>query len=139
MSPYSLSNRTNGTTVNERVVRQYFNEVYGTIESIGDEQERKGFVFRQFVLVDEEVIPQPIPFQLSMRDVSLINGFKVGDKIKVIYRVKCNRGTAQWEGRIFVNLEALKIEAVQEASGNAEEFSLNAGNDRAVKDPEPDF
>ena len=139
MSSYALSNRTNGTTVTRRVVRQYFNEVSGTIESIGEKQERNCYVFREFVLVDEEVIPQPIPFQLRMKRVSLLNGFKIGDKIKVTYRVKCNRGTAQWEGRIFVNLEALNIEAVEEASANAEEFGMNADNDRMENNVEVDF
>lgn len=130
MSPYSLSNRKNGTTTKERVVRQYFNEVYGTIEHIGDEQDRKGFVFREFVILDEEVIPQPIPFQLCMRDVSLLNGFNVGDKIKVTYRVKCNRGTGQWEDRIFVKLEALRIETADNPSENSNQVGSNAKKSR---------
>ena len=123
---YSLSNRINGTTTTQRMVRQYLNEVEGTIESIEEEQNRKGFVFREFVIMDEEIHPQPIPFQLSMRSVNLINSFKVGDRVKVIYRLKCNRGTAQYEGRIFINLEVLSIERASINEIQTENFKLSS-------------
>lgn len=84
-------------------------ELQGRVHKIGDVQTIKNdFTKREFVVKTDEQYPQLIPFELIKDKTSLIDGFKVGDAIKVSFDI---RGR-EWQDRFFLNLSAWRVEQV---------------------------
>ncbi len=82
-------------------------EITGRIKLIGDEQTfPSGFVKRQIVITTEEQYPQDIAFELMKEKTSLINGYNVGETLKVHFNI---RGS-EYQGKHYVNLTAWKLE-----------------------------
>ena len=84
-------------------------ELQGRVHKIGDVQTIKNdFTKREFVVKTDEQYPQFIPFELIKDKTSLIDGFKIGDAIKVSFDI---RGR-EWQDRFFINLSAWRVEQV---------------------------
>jgi len=82
-------------------------EITGKIKVIFDEKELKGgFTKREFVLSTEDQYPQHLMFELLKDKTTLVNGFKSGDKVKVLFDI---RGR-EWQDKYFNSLVAWKIE-----------------------------
>ena len=82
-------------------------ETSGTIKVI---QEAKtfpsGFVKREFVLMTEEDYPQTVAFECLKQQCALLDHVAVNDRVRVNFRL---RGR-EYQGRYFVNLEAVGVE-----------------------------
>jgi single-strand DNA-binding protein len=72
------------------------------------------FSKREFVMTldPNDKYPQHVPFQVSQDKCGLLDGFNVGDELKLSVNIRGN----EWNDRYFVNLEAWKIELVSKAS-----------------------
>ncbi len=82
-------------------------ELTGRIKVIKDEQTfTSGFTKREFVITTEEQYPNDISFELLKEKGSLVNSYKVGDRIKVSFDI---RGR-EWQDKFFNSLVAWKLE-----------------------------
>lgn len=75
----------------------------GEIENKGKEKE---FLVREMVVKTQEQYPQPIKFQMTQDKCNIVEGYELGDLITVHFDIRGN----EWNGRIFNNLNAWKIE-----------------------------
>jgi len=78
----------------------------GEIQTVG----QKGFQKREFVIeLDDAKYPQKVKFSLLSEDYTkLIEEYAEGEKIAVDFNLKGN----EWNGKIFNDLVAWRIEAV---------------------------
>ena len=114
MSPYNMNDRFSGTRITQHMITSYEYEVTGDIHQISNIQSYpSGFRLREFVLLDESYNPQPLVFKILQDKVDVLDEFKEGDRVRVVFELKGKFGEGQWEGRIFTNLEALSIVAVE--------------------------
>ena len=114
MPPYTMNNKFSGTRMTQRMVSSFEYEVIGEIHKIDDMQTfASGFRLREFVLLDESFNPQPLVFKLFQDKVGNLDQFKEGDRVRVVFELKGKFGEGQWAGRIFTNLEAVKVESVE--------------------------
>ncbi len=83
-------------------------ELEGTIKVIEDVQTfASGFSKREFVVeVEDGKFPQSIKFECVKEKASLVDGFSVGDPVKVFFDIRGN----EYKGRYYVNLNAWKLE-----------------------------
>ncbi len=90
-------------------------EITGTIKKIFDEQTfGSGFNKREFVLtIESGKFPQDIKFECVKDKVALVADLKPDAKVKVSFDL---RGR-EWKESYFVNLNAWKIETLDDASG----------------------
>ncbi len=89
-------------------------ETEGTIHKIFDtENKTDSFKAREFVIKQEGNYPQFIKFQLTQDRCELVSNYKEGDKVKVSFDL---RGR-EWNEKYFTNLNAWKLEGVQEEVG----------------------
>lgn len=108
-----------------------------TIESIGDIQEigSKGFTKLEFVAVDNSnsQYPQPIKFELTKDNTSLIDGISIGQEIDVDFNIRGNRWTnPQGKEVIFNTLQVWKIFGGEQAPnpvGTPQAAPFLTGND----------
>jgi single-strand DNA-binding protein len=113
-----LSNSFSGTSVSEKRVRDYRYEVTGELFQVDEIQDFPGgFCIRKFVIMDESSYPSPICFDLLKSDVRVIERFSIGDRIKIIFKLKGR----EWNGKYFSNIQALKIEKVHDNASQCEE------------------
>jgi len=89
-------------------------DVQGTIKVIGETQVvSEKFSKREFVLTTGEQYPQHLPMQLTQAKCDLLDGFKIGDEIKVYYNLRGREWTNK-EGKVqyFGTTEVWKIEKI---------------------------
>ncbi|MEO6883317.1 MAG: DUF3127 domain-containing protein [Bacteroidia bacterium] len=95
--------------------------ITGTLKVKGKEQQiSEKFKKREFVITDNSSqYPQHISFQLTQDKCSLMDGYNVGDDVKVFFNLRGREWTAKdGELKYFNSLEAWKLEG-SKASGNA--------------------
>ena len=99
----------------------------GTIKVINQTQQiTEKFSKREFVIETDSQYPKPNLFQMNNDKCSLIDGFKVGDKVEVFWNLNGKEWTnPAGETKYFNTLEAWKIERV----GNAPVMNPNAPNE----------
>lgn len=84
-------------------------DLEGTIKLISAVQTYpSGFSKREFVVTtQDDKYPQDIKLELVKEKCDLLNNFKLGDNVKVGFRIRGN----EYQGKYFVNLQAWKLEA----------------------------
>lgn len=92
-------------------------EMTGTIKLINDIMSfPSGFTKRQFVITSEEDrYPQDIPMAFTKDRCALLDGVKPGERVKVTFSL---RGR-EWQGKYFLDAEAIKIESLDAAAGDS--------------------
>ncbi len=98
-------------------------EIEGKIIVINDTQTfgTKGFQKREFVVeVPDEKYPQKIPLEFTKDKCDILDGFSVGQTVKVQFNL---RGS-EYNGRWFLNAQAWRIEGG--ASGAAKPAPASA-------------
>jgi hypothetical protein len=70
------------------------------------------FEKREFVVETAEQYPQQVKFELKNDKTALIDDISEGEQIKVHFNINGR----EWNGKYFVNLQAWKIEAAEEAT-----------------------
>ena len=97
-------------------------DITGTIKTIlKEEKVSDKFRKRVFVITDNSSqYPQIIPFELVNDKCGLIDSYKVGDEVKVLFNVRGREWTSpKGEVKYFTSLNAWRIEGV--GSGNQSE------------------
>ena len=113
-----LTSSFSGTSISEKRVRDYRYEVTGELFHVDEIQDFPGgFCIRKFVIMDESSFPSPICFDLLKSDVRKVDQFSVGDRIKVVFKLKGR----EWNGKFYSNLQALRVELVQADKLESEE------------------
>ena len=117
MSAYTQNSRfgtsSNGTLVTEETIKNYQYQVTGKLHHVEDVQTYgSGFTVRKFVIMDDSGYPSPISFELIKEDVSNIDRFSLGDRLKITFKLKGR----EWNGRYFTDLQALRVESETESS-----------------------
>ncbi len=81
----------------------------GKLHKVFDKQQvTDSFSKREFVIETAESYPQLVKFELTQDKCDLLNKFKVGETIKVLFNV---RGR-EWNEKFFTNLNAWRIEEI---------------------------
>jgi len=107
-------------------------EVTGKIKGIFDEQVfASGFTKREFVITTEEQYPQDIKLEFVKDKCSLLDKFKIGQSVKVSFNL---RGS-EYNGKYYVNLNAWRIEEVEQASYTPDPLSGSNYNGEYSDDP----
>ena len=92
-------------------------ELEGKIKVIFETQTfDSGFRKREVVITTEDQYPQEVVFQFVQDKVTDLDGYAVGDQIKLTFDV---RGR-EYNGRYFVNLQAWRVEKVGAAAPSPE-------------------
>ena len=102
-------------------------EITGTLKVKGKEQQVSDkFKKREFVLTDNSSqYPQHIQFELVQDKCSLLDNYREGDEIKVLFNLRGREWTNK-EGQVkyFNSLNAWKLEKLNSSSHNsADSFS----------------
>ncbi len=88
-------------------------EIEGNVHKVFEtENKTDTFQAREFVIQTEGQYPQFIKFQLTQDRCQLVDGYNDGEKIKVFFDL---RGR-EWNEKYFTNLNAWKVEKVQESA-----------------------
>lgn len=88
------------------------------------------FKKRDFVLTVEPGSPYPqhVTFQLVQDKVSLLDGFNVGDEMKVLFNLKGREWTSpQGEVKYFNTIDAWRMEKLAAGQGQSQNTNSNAG------------
>ncbi len=97
-------------------------EALGTLHVVMDTQQVKDtFKKREFVLeMQDGNYPQHIKFQVTQDRCALLDNFKVGQQVKVLFNLR-GRPFQNREGQTvyFTNLEAWRVEPAQAGSSGA--------------------
>lgn len=96
-------------------------EMTGTIKLINDMMSfPSGFTKRQFVLTSEDDrFPQDIAMAFTKDRCAILDNVKPGERVKVTFGL---RGR-EWNGKYFVDVDALKLEKLDETGGSDESDS----------------
>lgn len=87
-------------------------ELTGKLKTVMETQTfSSGFTKREFVVTTDEQYPQDIKFELIKEKTTAIDSFKDGDTLKVSFNVRGN----EYNGKYYVNLQAWRVEADQNA------------------------
>ena len=110
-------------------------ELSGTVKEIFEEKTfGSGFNVREFVVTTEaDKYPQDICLQCVKEKVEMVNKLKTGEKVKVSFDL---RGR-EYQGRYFVNLNALKVESGGGGSASDEPPPFDPADE--ILDEEPPF
>jgi hypothetical protein len=107
-------------------------EMCGAVKRILDPKTfSKGFTKREFVLVTEEDRPQLVLFACLQQQCGLLDSISVDDRVRVQFRISGR----EWQDKVFVNLEAVRIEKMG-ADGSS--VALDAEPPPAPPPPEDD-
>lgn len=91
-------------------------ELTGTITFIGDTGTfgASGFRKRIIALNDGGQYPQEIGFEFTQDKCDILNGYNVGDNVKISYNLRGNRVEAEFGGepRFYNSLQGWRIEKV---------------------------
>lgn len=87
-------------------------ELQGTIKKIGDlETFNSGFQKKEVVLLTDEQYPQPINIEFLQDKVDILNGYKVGESVKIGINIRGREWTSpQGELKYFNSITAWRIE-----------------------------
>ncbi len=110
-------------------------ELEGTLKHVYDVQTfASGFSKREFVVeVADGKFPQMIKFECVKDKTSMLDGFNVGDAVKVAFDI---RGS-EYKERFYVNLNAWKLSKADAGGGDEGDQRYNSSLD-AQFDNEPD-
>jgi hypothetical protein len=114
-------------------------EITGTIHEISDtNQVSDRFKKREFVVEKKEnnggaVFQDYIKFQLTQDRVSLVDNFKVGDEVKIMFNIRGNRWEKAGKVNYFTNLDAWRIEG-NESSGPSEGLAGESFSDDSFQE-----
>jgi hypothetical protein len=93
-------------------------EIEGIIHKIFDiEQKTASFQTREFVIQTEENYPQFVKFQMTQDRCNMIDGYQENEKVKVFFDL---RGR-EWNGKYFTNLNAWRIQKVENTPPSVEQ------------------
>ncbi|MBS1560575.1 MAG: DUF3127 domain-containing protein [Bacteroidetes bacterium] len=101
-------------------------EAVGTLHVVMDTQQVKDtFRKRDFVLeMQDGNYPQHIKFQVTQDRCQLLDTFKVGQQVKVLFNLRGRPFQSKTgETVYFTNLEAWRIEPAQAGTGPAQDYS----------------
>lgn len=85
-------------------------ELQGTIYKIGEtETFDSGFTKRLLVVESEGEYPQKIPMEFVKDKTSILDTYKVGDKVKVSINLRGN----EYQEKFYLSAQAWKIEKVE--------------------------
>lgn len=92
-------------------------ELVGTIKVIGDVMTfASGFTKRECVITSDDDYPQDIKFTFIKERGNALNAYKIGDKVKVSFRIRGNC----YKERYFVDLDAFKLEKMSDDGSSVE-------------------
>lgn len=101
-------------------------EALGTLHVVFDTQQVKDtFRKREFVIeMQDGQYPQHIKFQVTQDRCALLDNYKVGQEIKVLFNLRGRPFTGK-DGQTlyFTNLEAWRVEAAQPGGVAGQDFS----------------
>lgn len=80
-------------------------KIIGQTESVG----YNGFTKRQLVVDSDEQYSQPISVDFIKDKCSILDSYKVGQKVKVYYNIRSN----EYNGKYYTNLQAWRIEKIE--------------------------
>ena len=92
-------------------------EAVGIVKVINDTQTfASGFEKREFVITTpDDNYPQDIKFEVIKDKCKVLDGFSIGQEVKVLFDVRGN----EYNGKYYVNLAAWRIDAIGQASNKA--------------------
>jgi len=91
-------------------------DLEGSIKVVFDTQTfDSGFQKKEFVVTTKEQYPQDVKFELIKDRIDLLAPYKQGDNVKVHFNVRGN----EFKGKYYVNLQAWRIESMNNAASNA--------------------
>ncbi len=110
-------------------------ELEGTVKVIEDVQSfASGFTKREFVVeIEDGKFPQSIKFECVKDKTALIDGFSVGDPVKVFFDIRGN----EYKGKYYVNLNAWKLERPGDGGRQAKSGGRAESPSQAAWDEEP--
>lgn len=99
-------------------------ELEGTVKVINEVQSfASGFTKREFVVeVEDGKFPQSIKFECVKEKTALIDGYEIGDPVKVFFDIRGN----EYNGKYYVNLNAWKLEKPGAGGGGNRSGSYSA-------------
>jgi hypothetical protein len=101
----------------------------GSIKSIDETQTFKGdFKKREFVVTTNDTYPQEVKFEMVNDTVDFLDGFNIGDNVKVAFLV---RGNA-YNGKHYVNLRAIAVGLIDEEGKTAKPKAATASKTKTV-------
>ncbi len=112
-------------------------EITGKLHKLFDEQSvTDRFTKREFVVQLSGRYPQLVLFQLTGRNCAALDGYHVGESVRVEFNLRGREWTSrQGEVKYFNSLDVSKVERVEAAAGNDAPPPIAA----AVDDEEPPF
>lgn len=101
----------------------------GSIKSIDETQTFKGdFKKREFVVTTNDTYPQEVKFEMVNDTVDFLDGFNIGDNVKVAFLV---RGNA-YNGKHYVNLRAIAVGLIDEEGKTAKPKAATTSKTKTV-------
>lgn len=104
----------------------------GKVETFGKNSTQKREIIGTEIEEKESKYPNVLKFSLVKENVKKIDPFKVGDVVEVSAFVNGR----EWEGRVFIELVAFRIQSVASASDSGEVNESNT-QQRSGDDPLP--
>jgi hypothetical protein len=95
-------------------------EIEGTIKLIDETKTygANGFRKREVVITTEEQYPQPLLIEFVQDKTNLLDGFSVGQTVKISINLKGREWTSpQGETKYFNSIQGWRIEQLQESEG----------------------
>jgi hypothetical protein len=95
-------------------------EIEGTIKLIDETKTygANGFRKREVVITTEEQYPQPLLIEFVQDKTNLLDGFSVGQPVKISINLKGREWTSpQGETKYFNSIQGWRIEQLQESEG----------------------
>jgi single-stranded DNA-binding protein len=88
-------------------------DITGKIEKIGNEQQvSASFKKRELVVRTEEQYPQPLMIEFTQDKTSLLDSYKLGDRVTVSINIRGREWTSpQGETKYFISLQGWRINA----------------------------
>ena len=93
-------------------------EIQGTIKLIKDTQTfDSGFEKREFVITCGDKYPQDIKMEVYKQKCAELDNLQIGQQVNVGFNIRGN----EYNGNFYVNLQAWRIDAMQNAQQNTPE------------------
>jgi hypothetical protein len=92
-------------------------EAVGIVKVINDTQTfASGFEKREIVITTpDDKYPQDVKFEVVKDKCQVLDGFSIGQEVKVLFDVRGN----EYNGKYYVNLAVWRIDALSQASNTA--------------------
>ncbi len=102
-------------------------EMIGTVKAVKDVMTfQSGFTKREFILTREDERFNPdVSLSFTKERCALLDGVQPGERVKVSFAINCR----EYNGRYYTDLNALKLEKVDETGGAAADtdFPVDSG------------